>query len=172
VNLSGWSRRLVIAVLAGVNFVLAGHLALFQWGVIDAVWDPVFGPQQSRAVLESAFSATFHRVFLIPDAALGTVAYFAEMVLSLVGSSKRWREHPWLVALFGANALAVTLVGLTLVVLQAAVIKSWCFLCLLTAAISMVMFLLALPEAWASWKLLRRTRLAWYRIRHKKEAIS
>ena len=147
---SAWKWRLVIVLLAAVDFVLAGHMALYQWRAIDAAWDPVFGPEQSHQVLDSAVSETFRRTLLIPDAALGAAAYLAEVVLGLVGSQQRWRERPWLVVIFGANALAVALVGLGLVALQATVVGAWCLLCLITAALSAAMFALAVPEVRAA----------------------
>lgn len=155
---SAWNRRIVIVVLAGVDFVFATHMALYQWRLIDSVWDPVFGPQQSQLVLDSAVSEAFRRVFFIPDAALGAAAYLAEVVLGLVGSRQRWKTRPWLVVLFGANALAVTLVGAALVVLQATVVEAWCLLCLSTAALSAAMLVLALPEVRAALEQLHKTR--------------
>jgi len=155
---SAWNRRLVIVALAAVDFALAGHMALYQWSVIDTVWDPVFGTEQSQQVLNSSVSEAFRGVFTIPDAALGAIAYLAEVVLGLVGSRQRWRRLPWLVVVFALNALAVTLVGLGLVVLQAVVVQAWCLLCLITAALSLLMLLLALPEARASIAVLRRGR--------------
>jgi uncharacterized membrane protein len=155
---SAWPRRVVVVVLAAIDFVLATHMALYQWRLIDAVWDPVFGPEQSHLVLDSAVSEASGRVLRIPDAALGAAAYLVEVVLGLIGSQQRWRQRPWLVVLFGANALAVALVGLALVVLQATVVDAWCLLCLITAAFSVVMFVLALTEVRASLGHFRQKR--------------
>ncbi len=150
---SAWNRRMLVFVLAVVDFLLAGHLALYQWRVIDAAWDPVFGDGSHR-VLDSPFSESFRRAFGAPDAALGAAAYVVEAVLALVGSTRRWRRWPWLVALFGANAAATALVGLLLVALQATVIGAWCLLCLVTAALSVLMAWAAYPEVRASALLL------------------
>ena len=148
---------MVIALLAAVDFVLAAHMALYQWRCIDAVWDPVFGPQQSQQVLDSTVSETLRRVFLVPDAALGAAAYLAEVVLALVGSRQRWQTRPWLVLVFGANALVLALAGAALIMLQATVVKAWCLLCLITAALSVGMAVAALPEVRASLGRLRPT---------------
>lgn len=48
-------------------------------------------------------------------------------------------------------------VGCHLVVVQGFVIGAWCSLCLLTAAISLVLVFLAYDEVWASILFLRRT---------------
>jgi len=154
---SAWNRRVVIVLLAAVDFALAGHLAMYQWGWIDAAWDPVFGPQQSQQVLDSAVSLWFRRTFVVPDAALGAAAYLGEVVLGLVGSRERWRRRPWLVVIFGINAAAAALVGIGLVVLQATVVEAWCLLCLVTAALSVTMLFLAMPEVRASLRHLRRS---------------
>lgn len=82
----------------------------------------------------------------------------AEIALGLVGSQQRWRKRPYLVVVFGANALAVALVGLALVVLQGMVVEAWWLLCLITAVLSVAMLLLAWPEVRASLGHLRETR--------------
>jgi len=152
---SSWNRRVPIVLLAAVDFVLASYMALYQWRLIDSVWDPVFGSGQSHLVLDSAVSEAVRRVLLIPDAALGAAAYLAELVLGLVGSQQRWRQRPRLVVIFGANTLAVAFTGVVLVVLQATVVEAWCLVCIVTAVLSMTMLVLALPEVGASWRYLR-----------------
>ena len=153
---SNWNRRLLIALLAAVDFLLASHMALYQWGVIGAVWDPVFGAEQSHLVLRFGVSELIRQTFLVPDAALGAAAYLAEIILSVGGSAERWRRQPWLVVVFGINALAVALVGVALIVLQPTVVGAWCLLCLVTAVFSIAMLGLALPEVLASLGHLRR----------------
>jgi uncharacterized membrane protein len=126
--------------------------------LIDGVWDPIFGSSQSQRVLDSEVSMALRRALLVPDAALGAAAYLTEVVLALVGSRERWKEHPWLVVIFGANALAVALVGAALIVLQATVVQAWCLLCLITAALSGAMLAIALPEVRAALTHLRKHR--------------
>ena len=155
-NPSAWSRRIIIVALAAIDFVLAAYMALYQWRIIDAVWDPVFGSQQTHAVLDSAVSVALRRIFLIPDAALGAVGYLAEVILGLVGSRNRWKERPWLVVAFGANAAALAAIGIILVLLQGVVVEAWCLVCLITAALSVLMLIIAIPEVRASVRHLRR----------------
>jgi len=147
---SAWNRRLLILLLATVDFALAVYMAMYQWRLIDSVWDPVFGSPQSHQVLDSAVSEAFRRALFIPDTALGAAAYLAEVLLALVGSTQRWKTRPWLVIAFGGNALAVALVGVVLLVLQPTVVGAWCLGCVLTAVFSVVMLWLALPEVRAS----------------------
>lgn len=156
-NPSVWRRRVPIIVIALVDFVIAGYLALYQAGALPTVWDPLFGAQ-SQAVLESNISITFQRWLHVPDAGVGAAAYLVEAVLGLIGSTRRWRTLPWLVMLFGLNAAAVTLVGLALIVVQAAVVHAWCLLCIATAVLSLVMFLMAWPEVRLSAAVIARGR--------------
>lgn len=42
-NPSAWKQRVPIALFALVAAGICLHMALFQWGIIQTVWDPVFG---------------------------------------------------------------------------------------------------------------------------------
>ena len=72
-NTSSWSQRVPICALAFVGFGTATYMGLYQWGLIDSVWDPVFG-EQSQKVLRSPTSLAMERWTLIPDAILGAFA--------------------------------------------------------------------------------------------------
>lgn len=104
----------------------------------------------------------------VPDAAFGGWGYFTEAILSLVGSTRRWQFRPWLVILFGLDVIPLGIVSTVLVFVQGLVIGSWCFLCLITAAISLVLVVMAFDEVWASvaylmrvWRATRDPRLLW-----------
>jgi uncharacterized membrane protein len=92
----------------------------------------------------------------VPDAALGAVAYFSEAILGLAGSTRRWQYRPWMVVLFGIDVIPLGIVSAVLVVLQGAVVGAWCFLCLVTAVISLILVYVAYDEVWASLTYLRR----------------
>ncbi len=154
-NPSSWRQRIPIAVLAGVGFLISTYLAFYQWGLIDTVWDPVFG-DGSKKVLESNAAQKMDRVLRMPDAAFGAWGYLSEVVFTLVGSTRRWQFRPWMVMLFGLDVIPLGIVSFALVVTQGFVIGSWCFLCLVTAVISLVLVFLAYDEVWASLKYLRR----------------
>ncbi len=153
-NPSARGRRLLEAALATLGFLLAGYLALYQWGAVGHVVDPVFG-SQAAAVLGSDVSQLIRRWLLLPDAALGALGYLAEAVLALVGSRRRWRARPWLVVLFGLNVAAMGLAAVAMVLLQAFVVRAWCLPCLLTAGLSLLLLGLAAGEVWASVSYLR-----------------
>lgn len=154
-NPSAWSQRIPIALLAGVGTIISTYLALYQWGLVTSVWDPVFG-NGTEKVLDSDVAKKMDRTILIPDAALGAWGYLSEVVFTLVGSTRRWQFRPWMVLLFGLDVIPLGIVSATLVVLQGVMVGYWCFLCLVTAAISLTLVFFAYDEVWASMKYLWR----------------
>jgi len=158
-NPSSWRQRVPICVLAGVAFVIAAYMGLYQWGLVDDVWDPVFG-KQSEAVLDSDVSHRMRSWFGVPDAAFGAIAYLGDLLFGLAGSTRRWQYRPWMVILFGIDVIPLGIVSAVLVVLQGATVGSWCFLCLVTALISLVLVIMAYDEVWSSILYLRRVRRA------------
>ena len=161
-NPSSWSQRIPLCVLATVAFFISTYMALYQWRLIDGVWDPFFGSASTEGVLDSDVSHRMQRWFGVPDAALGAVAYLGDAVLGLAGSTGRWRYRPWLVVLFGIDVIPLGGVSAILVVIQAAVLGEWCFLCLVTAVISLILVYWAYDEVWSSLLFLRRV---WRRSR-------
>src|SRR5918996_6551394 len=154
-NPSSWRQRIPICILAAVAFLIAAYMALYQWRLIGDVWDPVFGAQ-SKQVLDSDVSHRLSRWFRIPDAALGTLAYLGDIVFALAGSTRRWQYRPWLVILFGIDVIPLGIVSIILVFLQAFVVGNWCFLCIVTALISVLLILLAYDEVWSCLLFLKR----------------
>jgi hypothetical protein len=166
-NPSSWSQRIPLCLIALVATAIAGYMALYQWRLIDDVWDPVFGPQ-TRRVLDSDVSHEMRAWMRIPDAALGAVGYFSEAVLALAGSTRRWQYRPWMVLLFGFDVIPLGIASVVLVVLQGTVVGSWCFLCLVTAVISLLLIFLAYDEVWTSllylyrvWQRTHSRRVLW-----------
>lgn len=164
-NPSAWRQRVPICILAGVAFVISTYMALYQWRLIDSVWDPVFG-EQSQKVLDSNVSEKMRRWFRVPDAAFGALAYLGDLIFGLAGSTRRWQYRPWLVLLFGLDVIPLGIVSAVLVLLQATVVGNWCFLCLVTAVISLVLVYLAYDEVWSTLKYLHRV---WKKTHSKSE---
>jgi uncharacterized membrane protein len=166
-NPSSWRQRIPICILAGIAFLIATYMSLYQWRLISDVWDPVFG-EQTRYVLDSDVSERMRRWFRIPDAAFGAIAYLGDLVFGLAGSTRRWQYRPWLVLLFGLDVIPLGIVSAVLVVMQGAVVGAWCFLCLVTAVISLVLVAMSYDEVWSSllylrrvWRKTRNTRVLW-----------
>lgn len=152
-NTSSWRQRVPIAVLGFVGFAIAGYMGLYQWGFIPGVWDPVFG-NQSEQVLRSETSLWMERWMLVPDAILGAIAYLGDAIYGLAGSTRRWQTRPWMTILFGFDVIPLGIVSVILVVAQGTVVGAWCFLCLVTAAISVVLIALAYDEVWSCLRFL------------------
>lgn len=163
-NPSSWRQRIPICVMAAVAGLIATYMALYQWRLIPTVWDPVFG-EQTVNVLDSDVSHEMTNWIRLPDAALGAVGYFSEAILGLAGSTRRWQFRPWLVILFGIDVIPLGLVSVVLVVIQGAVIGAWCFPCLVTAVISVLLVYWAYDEVWSSLKFLYRV---WAKTRDTK----
>jgi uncharacterized membrane protein len=161
-NPSSWRDRVPIALLAGVAFLIAAYMALYQWRLIGDVWDPVFG-EQTKRVLDSNVSEQMRRWIGLPDAALGAIAYLGDLIYGLAGSTRRWQYRPWMVLLFGLDVIPLGIVSVVLVVLQGTAVGAWCFLCLVTAVISIVLIVLSYDEVWSSILYLHRV---WRRTRN------
>ena len=150
-NPSDWSERIPLVVVAMVGFVIAGYLSLFQFRVIQDVWEPFFG-DGSRKILNSSVS----RILPIPDAALGAFGYLVDAVAGVIGGVKRWKTMPWMVVVFGLFVGPLGLVSVVLVVLQPVMFDAWCTLCLVTAVCSVVMIGPAMDELLASLQYMKR----------------
>jgi hypothetical protein len=166
-NPSGWDQRVPICLLAGVGFLIAAYLGLYQWRLISQVWDPFFGDQTHR-VLDSDVSEQMRRWMRLPDAVVGALAYLGDAIFGLAGSTRRWQTRPWLVILFGIDVIPLGVVSAVLVALQATIVGNWCFLCLVTAAISLVLVWWAYDEVWSCllylhrvWRRTRSGRILW-----------
>jgi hypothetical protein len=166
-NPSGWDQRIPICLLASVGFLIAAYMGLYQWRLISQVWDPIFGDQTHR-VLDSDVSEQMRRWMRLPDAVVGALAYLGDAIFGLAGSTRRWQTRPWLVILFGIDVIPLGIVSSVLVVLQATIVGNWCFLCLVTAAISLILVWWAYDEVWSCllylhrvWRRARSGRILW-----------
>jgi uncharacterized membrane protein len=154
-NPSAWGQRVPICILAGVATLIASYMGLYQWRLIDHAWDPLFG-SQTQQVLDSNVAQTMDRWIGVPDAALGAFAYLGDAVLGMAGSTRRWQHRPWLVILFGIDVIPLGVVSSVLVILQGTIVGAWCTLCLVTAAISLILAWWAYDEVLTSCKYLLR----------------
>lgn len=152
-NPSSWFQRAPIIALAWMNFLLARYLTAYQLDHISAAWDPVFGDGTQR-VLDSHISEAFP----VSDAGLGAAAYIIEALIGYMGAANRWRTAPWTVALFGVLVIPVGVISTILMILQPVAVGAWCAICILTAALMIVMACLALPEVVAMMQYLARCR--------------
>lgn len=148
-NPSSWNQRVRVALVALVATFIALYLGLYQWRIIGWAWDPIFGNGTVK-VLDSEVSHQITKWIRIPDAILGAYAYLTDVILALAGSERRWQDRPWLVILFGIDIIPIGVVSILLVILQGIAVKYWCFLCLITAGISLTLIILAYDEVLSS----------------------
>lgn len=167
-NPSAWRQRVPICLLAGLGFLIATYLGLYQWRLIESAWDPIFG-EQTETVLDSGVSDQMRRWFLLPDAIFGAFAYLGDAIFGLTGSTRRWQYRPWMVVIFGIDVIPLGIVGAVLVFMQGAVVQAWCTLCIATAIISLILVYLAYDEVWTCllylyrvWNRSRSPRIFWH----------
>ncbi len=161
-NPSKWSQRLCIVAVAAIAVIIATYMGLYQWNLIESVWDPIFR-NQSMLVLDSDVSHKITSWVMLPDSILGALAYLGDIIFALAGSTRRWHDRPWLVIVFGLDVIPLGFVSAILIFMQGFVVGYWCFLCLVTAVISLILIVLAYDEVWSSLIFLRRV---WKRSRN------
>lgn len=153
-NPSTAAQRAPILVAALIGFFFSMHMATYQIGYTDFVFEPFFG-QGTVNVLTSDIS----EMFPVSDAGLGAVAYAIEVLMVFMGDKRRWRTMPWMVTLFGIVVIPLGFVSIVLIILQPLAVGSWCTLCLLSALAMLFMIALTVDEVVAMGQFLyRRTR--------------
>jgi uncharacterized membrane protein len=155
-NPSAWRERRTLLALACIGLLAALYTALSQLGVFPMMWDPFFGSASSHAVTHSFIS----RLLPIPDGLLGVVGYLCDLAFGTIGGDDRWHARPWTTLAFGVVITGLGVVSLALTILQGAVIDHWCTVCLVSAAVSLLIFGLGIGEALASLRYLARMRQA------------
>lgn len=154
-NPASWKERIPIVLLAVVGLIIAGYLSLYQFNLIDTVWEPFFG-NGSRKILNSKISY----ILPIPDAALGAIGYLVDAVTGVIGGTYRWRTMPWIVIVFGLAVGPLGFVSVMLVVFQPVLFDAWCTLCLASAMVSIAMIGPAMDEMLASLQYIQRAKHA------------
>lgn len=150
-NPSAKSHRNPIVAAALAGFLIAGYMAAFQFEWIDSVWDPFFGGDT-----EEVLTSDISHALPIPDAALGALAYLADVIAGSIGGRRRWKTAPWAVLAFGFFVGPLGIVSVLLVILQPTYVGAWCTLCMVTAVISVAIIGPALDEVLATGQHLRR----------------
>ncbi len=148
-NPSGWSQRVPVIFLSWLGFFIARYMGAFQLEMIDTIWDPFFG-EGTRKVLTSKVSESFP----ISDAMLGAFSYILDVLFAYAGGTHRWRTMPWVVIIFGIMIIPLGVVSITLIILQPLSVGFWCFLCLTSAFISMIMIPFTADEVLATVQMM------------------
>ncbi len=152
---SDWTQRLPIIVLAFVGFFLSRYMCAYQLGHIPAAWDPFF-VDGTETIITSELS----KAWPVPDAGLGALSYMLEALSGIMGSRRRWRTMPWMVALFGFLVVPLGGVSIFFIVIQPIWIGTWCTLCLIAAAAMVIMIPYSLDEIVAMGQFLKERKRA------------
>jgi len=165
---SSWFQRMPIIILAFLGLYVSRYMAAYQLGHIDGVWDPFFAgvPGDGKNGTEEIITSSVSKAWPVPDAGLGALTYLLEILTGLIGSSRRWRTMPWLVAIFGIMIVPLGVVSITFIVIQPIVLDTWCLLCLIAAAAMVVQIPYSIDELVATGQFLRRRYRAGRPILH------
>ncbi len=143
---STYLQRLPIIALGAFGFLVSRSLTAYQLGHIGGVWEPFFVGARGLNGTETIITSSVSKAWPVADAGLGAVAYVFEVLMGVMGDSRRWRTMPWMVAMFGIVVVPLGVVSITFVVIQPIVIGTWCTLCLVTAAAMLAMIPLSFDE--------------------------
>ena len=161
-NPSSWLQRMPIIILAFVGFFISHYLTAYQLDHIDGVVDPFFiDPAGSdKNGTEAIITSSLSEAWPVPDAGLGAMTYALEILVGMIGSTKRWRTMPWLVTLFGIMIVPLGIVSITFIIIQPILLGTWCTLCLIAAAAMLIQIPYSLDELIATAQFLKRRHKA------------
>lgn len=143
---STYLQRLPIIALGLFGFLIARQLAAYQLGHAGGVWEPFFSGEGNLNGSETIITSDVSKAWPIADGGLGAVSYMFEVLMGVMGSSRRWRTMPWMVALFGIVVVPLGVVSIYFIIIQPIVIGTYCTLCLVTALAMLIMMPFALDE--------------------------
>jgi nucleoside-diphosphate-sugar epimerase/uncharacterized membrane protein len=159
---STFTQRIHIIGLAFVGLFVSRYLAAYQLGHIDGLWDPFFGPGGAPVAngSEAVVTSWVSKGFPIADAGLGAFAYALDILAGAIGDRRRWRTMPWMVLLFGLLVVPLGAVSVGFIIIQPPLIGALCTLCILQAAVTVVLVPYSIDEVLASCQYLWRAKRA------------
>jgi nucleoside-diphosphate-sugar epimerase/uncharacterized membrane protein len=159
---SSFTQRIPIVVLAFVGLFVSRYLAAYQMGHVDALWDPLFGAGGAPVAngSEAVVTSWLSKGFPIADAGLGAFAYALDILAGAIGDRRRWRTMPWMVLLFGLLIIPLGLVSVSFIIIQPPLIGALCTLCIIQAAVTVVLIPYSIDEVLATVQYLWRAKRA------------
>ncbi|MCW5701637.1 MAG: NAD-dependent epimerase/dehydratase family protein [Bradyrhizobium sp.] len=154
---SSWLQRLPIIALGFFGFLISRHLTAYQMGQVNAVWEPFFAGASGKNGTEFIITSDVSRAWPVPDAGLGAAAYMIEVLMGAMGSAKRWRTMPWMVAFFFILVVPLGGISIFFIIIQPIVIGTYCTLCLIAALAMLIMIPLTLDEVVAMGQYMLRS---------------
>ncbi|HXH53445.1 MAG TPA: vitamin K epoxide reductase family protein [Sphingomicrobium sp.] len=154
---SSWPQRIPIIILGFFGFLIARYLAAYQLGHIDSAWDPYFDGLGALNGTEYIITSHVSQAWPMADAGLGATAYMIEALMGAMGSAKRWRTMPWMVAFFFILVVPLGGVSIFFIIIQPIILGTYCTLCLIQAFAMLIMIPLAVDEVIAMGQYMRRS---------------
>ncbi len=145
-------RRRIAGLTSLAGFAL-GVVGLYQFGLLRRVPEPPLPIFDADAV--DASGEAYQRL-KTPDSALGLVSAAITLVLAGAGDRDRVRSTPWVPLLLAAKTAGDAAGGLYLTAEQLTKHRKLCFWCTIAALAQLATLPLALPEARAALRQLRR----------------
>ena len=149
---SSFTQRIPIVALAFVGLFVSRYLAAYQMGHIDGLWDPFFGPGGAPVAngSEAVVTSWVSKGFPIADAGFGAFAYALDILAGAIGDRRRWRTMPWMVFLFGLLIIPLGVTSVFFIIIQPPLIGALCTLCIVQAAVTMVLIPYSIDEVLAT----------------------
>ncbi len=133
------TRRQLAALLALVGLLIATYLTLHNLGIIGTLTCTV-------GSCETVQTSRWSRFLGVPVALWGAGFYAGVLALAFLGDSARYAEARWVPALMlGMTGFGV-LFSAWLTWLELAVIHAICMYCVISAVITVLLFILALLD--------------------------
>jgi uncharacterized membrane protein len=130
---------MAIAAIALTGVFVALYMLLYKLGAFGTI---LCGTGGCEVVQNSPWA-----YFLgVPVAAWGLAGYMAMLGAAMAGVQPRFAASRWVAAVLVALTSAALLFSIYLSYLEEFVIGAWCQWCILSAVLSLLGFLLALPE--------------------------
>jgi hypothetical protein len=100
------------------------------------------------------------KAFPIADAGFGAFAYALDILAGSIGDRRRWRTMPWMVLLFGLLIIPLGVVSVTFIIIQPPIIGALCTLCIMQAAVTVILVPYSVDEVLATCQYLYRSTRA------------
>ncbi len=147
-----WRRRAIRLGIAGLSYLGmadALYMLAYDEGILDSLVCPFFG-EGCNIVGRSAHAEHFG----LPNSALGTLGYAAMATLALWAGDRPPERRPLQPLGLAAISLGASAVSAYLTWEQAAKVRAWCFWCLLSAGLNLLILPLAIYDAWPAARAL------------------
>jgi uncharacterized membrane protein len=132
-------NRMAIAAIALTGVFVALYMLLYKLGAFGTI---LCGTGGCEIVQNSPWA-----YFLgVPVAAWGLVGYLVMLAVAMAGVQPRFEASPWVPAALLALTSLALLFSVYLSYLEEFVIGAWCQWCIASALLSVLAFVLALPE--------------------------